>query len=123
MSNLGAYQTMTTFAKKVGGPKQLSILVAVCGYVIIRTGETGVKAIIKGIQKKNYNTAIQELKTYIVKSEGESNEGLKFKVGDRFRVMEVVEDVILIEKLGDENNPYFVSYDLLKEISDYKKEE
>lgn len=27
--------------------------------------------------------------------------------------------VVLIEKMGDTNNPYFISGDFLKEISDY----
>ena len=49
-----------------------------------------------------------------------SNEGLEFKIGDQFRVLESDKDAILIEKIGDNNNPYFVSAELLKNISDFE---
>ncbi len=45
--------------------------------------------------------------------------GLVFKVGDNFRILNHDADAILIEKLGDDNNPYFVSADFLKQISEY----
>ena len=52
-------------------------------------------------------------------SAGKSNEGLQFAVGDTFRVLEIAADAVLIEKIGDPNNPYFVSSDLLHSISDF----
>lgn len=119
MSNLGAYQAMTTLAKKVGGPVKLAILVAAGGYGVIRGGEAGVKAIVKGIKKHNEKKTTDN-KIYVVKKEGISNEGLSFNEGDKFRVLEIVEDAILIEKIGDTNNPYFVDVNLLRSISDYK---
>ncbi len=42
-----------------------------------------------------------------------------FKEGDHFKVLEEDGDSVLIELLGNDDNPYFVSKELLKEISDY----
>ena len=67
MSNLGAYQTMTTLAKKFGGPVKLGLAIAVGGYAVIRTGES-----------------------------------------------------VLVELIGNENNPYFVSADFLSSISEFE---
>lgn len=47
MSNLGFYQKMTTFAKKLGGPQKLFGVVAIGGYVILRTFEAGGKKAVK----------------------------------------------------------------------------
>ena len=58
---------------------------------------------------------------YIVDKQGVSNEGMILESGDSFNVLESDGDAVLIEKIGDSNNPYFVSSELLKEISDYKK--
>ena len=51
----------------------------------------------------------------------EKTDGLEsvFRVGDEYRVLECDEDAILIEVLGDPNNPYFVSGALLATISDF----
>jgi hypothetical protein len=55
-----------------------------------------------------------------VKKHGESNEGLVFNEGDKFIVLSQDKDAVLIEKIGDTNNPYFVSLELLLDISDFK---
>ncbi len=39
---------------------------------------------------------------------------------ETFKVLERDGNAVLIEKLGDDNNPYFVAAELLNEISDYK---
>ncbi len=122
MSNLGLYQTMTSLAKKAGGPLKLAAYVAVGGYAIIRAGETGVKVAAKQIKKRsNNNKKSKTIFEYTINTKGVSNEGLEFNVGDKFRVLETAEDAILIEKIGAPNNPYFVLYELLQSISDYKK--
>ena len=46
-----------------------------------------------------------------------SNEGLAFSVGDQYRILELDGDAALIEKIGDKNNPYFVSAKFLNSIS------
>lgn len=48
-----------------------------------------------------------------------SNEELLFVVGEQFRVREIVGDVLLIEKIGDVNKPYFVSAEVLCSISNF----
>ena len=118
MSNLGLYQTMTTIAKKVGGPKNLLLLVSVGGYGVLRLSEAGIKKLIKAIvhYKSNANASS---KLYTIHSVGVSNEGLHFNIGDTFRVLESDGDAVLIEKIGEPNNPYFVSRELLLGISDY----
>ena len=118
MSNLGLYQTMTTVAKKVGGPKNFLLLVGIGGYGVFRIGEAGIKKFIKAvIQYKNSKKISSKL--YVVHSAGESNEGLRFIAGDTFRVLESDGDAVLIEKIGEDNNPHFVSRELLLTISDY----
>lgn len=123
MSNLGAYQWLTTVAKKVGGPKNLVGIIAgtgaVTGVAIYKGGEIAVKKIKKKMNKKEQQE-ISDTIIYSVKEDGVSNEGLDFKIGDQFRVLETDKDAVLIEKIGDNNNPYFVSEELLKKISNYK---
>ena len=83
-----------------------------------------VKKGIKAIKKKRMEkkeVAKSNIRQYEVKTSGVSNEGLTFKIGEYFKVLEADGDAVLIEKIGDENNPYFVSAELLKDISDYKK--
>lgn len=123
MSNLGGYQWLTTAAKKVGGPKNLVLVIAGAGTVIYKSGEIAVKQTVKAIKRiKNKEQLLETANTkmYTVTAEGISNEGLEFKIGDQFRVLESDKDAVLIEKIGDNNNPYFVSAELLKNISDYK---
>lgn len=115
MSNLGPYQTMTTWSKKVGGPYNLAAIVAIGGYGLGKLGELGIEELKKLKYKRAKSNAI-----YSVISQGISNEGLILNVGDKFRVLESDKGAVLIEKIGDSNNPYFVSAELLRSISDYK---
>ena len=127
MSNLGGYQVFTTLAKKVGGPGNLIALIAgggaIVGGIAVKCGEFAVK---KGKQaianRKKNDSSINSDTIYTVVREAESNEGLRFKVGDSFRVLECDGDAILIELIENKNNPYFVSEKLLKEISNYPDE-
>lgn len=123
MSNLGAYQWLTSAAKKVGGPKNLVGIIAgtgaVAGVAVYKGGEIVVKKIKKKINKEELQETSDTI-IYSVTAEGVSNEGLEFKIGDQFRVLETDKDAVLIEKIGDDNNPYFVSEELLKNISNYK---
>jgi hypothetical protein len=117
MSNLGAYQWMTKTAKKVGGPANLLLLAGVAGAGIYKVGEVTVKKVVKRKRtnkRENLRTGV-----YIVSTPGRSNDGVEFIKGEQFRVLERDGDAILIEKLHDKNNPYFVSAELLRSISDY----
>lgn len=122
MSNLGAYQWLTTTAKTVGGPKNLVLIIAGTGALIYKGSEIVVKKTVKEIKKrtsKEQLAKIADTRTYTATAEGRSNEGLEIKIGDRFKVLEIDKDAVLIEKIGDSNNPYFVSAELLKNISNY----
>lgn len=122
MSNLGAYQWMTTVAKKVGGPVNLLLLTGTAGATLYKGGEIVVRKCVKIIKKhKVTKKVIEEENLYEVILDGRSKEGLEFVAGDKFRVLEVDEDSVLIEKIFDTNNPYFVSAEVLRNISDYKE--
>ncbi|KON40094.1 hypothetical protein ADS73_06740 [Lactiplantibacillus plantarum] len=121
MGNLGWYQLMTTVAKKVGGPKQLLALVAAGGYVIIRGFEAGGKKVIKLVKKDNKEKSTSKvLPAYKFIIDGKDDKGLIFSSGDVFYVAARHDDVILIEKEKDDNNPYFVSVDWLMKVSSFK---
>lgn len=121
MGNLGWYQLMTTVAKKVGGPKQLLALVAAGGYVIIRGVEAGGKKVIKLVKKDNKEKSTPKvLPAYKFIIDGKDDKGLIFSSGDVFYVAARHDDVILIEKENDDNNPYFVSVDWLMKVSSFK---
>lgn len=121
MGNLGWYQLMTTVAKKVGGPKQLLALVAAGGYVIIRGVEAGGKKVIKLVKKDNKEKSTSKvLPAYKFIIDGKDDKGLIFSSGDVFYVAARHDDVILIEKEKDDNNPYFVSVDWLMKASSFK---
>ena len=115
MSNVGAYQTMTTWSKRVGGPINLAAIIAIGGYGFGKLGELGFKKLKNLKNKKDISVAV-----YSILSQGVSNEGLVFNIGDQIRILESDKEVVLIEKIGDLNNPYYVSADLLRSISNYK---
>lgn len=121
MSNLGAYQWMTTASKKVGGPINFLLLVATTGATIYKGGEIVVRKCIRTIKShKKANIAIESKDNlYKVNIACKSNAGLEFEIGEQFRILVADGDSMLIEKIGDRNNPYFVPVKLLREISDY----
>lgn len=122
MSNLGAYQWMTSTAKKVGGPKNFIGLIAFSGAGIYKLSEIAVKQCVKAYRNHKSNKRKQfepDISIYTVTSPGESNEGVVFNQGDKFRVLEIDDEAVLIEKIGDPNNPYFVSANFLNDISNF----
>lgn len=117
MSNLGWYQILTTAAKKVGGPKNLIGILLGTG-AILGGGAVKIKnEVDKKINEKQ--KAAKAAKVYIVEKEGYSNEGLHFKKGDTFKLLEADGDVGLIEIIGDNKSPYYVSLKFLSTISNY----
>lgn len=119
MSNLGWYQTITTVSKKVGGPRNLLLLTAASGYAVLRTGEASVKKIYKTVKNLNTKKKRNESTVYDVTANGKTVEDLEFNIGEQYRILESDGDSILIEKIGDSNNPYFVSADFLSSVSDF----
>jgi hypothetical protein len=56
---------------------------------------------------------------FVVGSEADAGGGLILDVGDRFRALERDGESVLIEVLGNADNPYFVSAEILARISDF----
>ena len=121
MSNLGWYQLLTTVAKKVGGPKNLIAIIAGSGVLAGIAGTKGVEGINKKVRenKEIQRKRIESLSIYTIEKDGKSNEGLELRKGDKFKVLEKDGDAVLIDKIGDENSPYFVSGKFLCSISNY----
>lgn len=117
MSNLGEYQNMTTRSKMVGGPIIYQGLLIGAGIIIGTVGSKLPKWVSKW--KKKTKSRVHNNEIYKVKSYAVSNEGLQFSEGDTFRVLQRDKDAVLIEKTDDPDQPHFVDYELLKQISDY----
>ena len=120
MSNLGPYLVMTKLAKKVGGPINLAMLTAASGAALYKCGEVVCKRAIKAVNrsKKEKNAERITEDIYMVDSPVKFEGGLEFDSKDKFRVLASDGDSVMVEKLGDNNNPYFVSGEQLKKISD-----
>ena len=116
MGNLGWYQILTTMAKRVGGPKKLIGLLVGGGALL------GSSAVVGGLAiKKKASSELEKKKkieqaavVHTVNAEGTSNEGLHFKVGDKFKVLDIDGDAGFIEIIGNSNSPYFVSLKFLR---------
>jgi hypothetical protein len=121
MINLGFYQTMTTIARKVGGPRRLVTIIAVGGYGVIRTGEAGTKKVARAIKNRSAPCATKG-QVFRATSDGEDS-GLKIRAGDEYQVLERDGDAILIEVLGDPSSPYFVSSKFLRSVSDFPQDD
>jgi len=120
MSNLGLYQWITTASKKVGGPDKLLIMVAGGGYAVLRcvesAGKFGIKMIKKHIVQRGSHI---DVRSYTVHTGKQYMDMVTFEVGDTIRVLDSDKDVVLVEKVEDDNNPYFLPVQFLKEITDY----
>lgn len=122
MSNLGGYQWMTTTAKKLGGVENFVLAIATVGATVgVTIYESGKWCVKKLYSKKAKKQNALESKIYTIKSPGRSNNEVEFMVDDRFRIIETDGEAVLIEKMNDQNNPYFVSAELIQNISDYKE--
>lgn len=125
MSNLGFYQTITKVIKSVGGSKRfLGLVVAAAGSIGVAGGMIGYK-IGKASSKKSIKQKSEILASelFTVTSNDVDEQGLKFCTGEKYRVLGSDKDSILIEKMKDSDNPYYVSAEFLKKISDFEKVE
>ena len=118
MGNLGAYQWMTTAAKKCGGAVPFMGLILSIGASLSAACILGIEA----YQDKHHDTKNKEnLTEYVVEKNGVSNDGIHFNTGEKFRVLECIKDGVLVDKIDDPDTPYFVPHDFLSSISCYKK--
>lgn len=122
MSNLGGYQVVVTVIKKLGGPRSAAIILIGGSFAVGRSAESGIKKAFKASKaaiKKRNAACPSKGQLFKVTVDGEANIGLKLRAGDEYRVLECDEDSILIEVLNNPDNPYVVSSQFLKTISDY----
>lgn len=125
MSNLGWYQKIVTISKAAGGPEKLVGLLVGGGIVIgsaLGTGGTLLwQKVIKPLKTKKIKeiTYLENGKIFTVSVDGKDDNGLEFKIGDKYKILNRDADAILIEIIGNKNNPYFVSADFLRTISDF----
>lgn len=129
MSNLGGYQTMTTVVKALGGPTKAFVTAAavlgVAGYGVIRAGEAGGKKIVavsKEAIAKRRTSSKAAGQIFRIHTSGVDEKGVEFELGAEYRVLERDGDAILIDLMGDNNSPYFVSGVFLATISSFQPE-
>lgn len=120
MGNLGAYQAMTTLAKKVGGPKNLAAITLAVGYLVIRPAEAGVKWAAAAIRQRGVPCPTRG-QVFLVTGEGEYG-GLAVTDGDQYEVLECDGDAVLIAVRGQQDNPHFVPAEFLSSISSFPGE-
>ena len=137
MSNLGNYQRIIELSKKVGGPERFVAAVLAVGAIIgVSTDRAGTQAVKVGkaaintrrtkkaqraakpvIRERNTSGATKG-RLFAVTADGvDSSAGLSVRSGESFRVLESDGDAILIEVIGNANNPYMVSGHFLAKVS------
>ena len=114
VGNLGWYQLATSLSKKVGGPQYLASMLVGLG-VAIGHGST---RLYDYIQKKI--TEVKNSETYLFNEDTKVLDNLDVKAGTEFKVLDRDKDAVLVYIDGIENNPYFISYALLKDKTNYK---
>lgn len=119
MSNLGLYQVLTKAAKKVGGVKNLVALIGAAGYVTGKFVEFGAKGIHK-ISASRKTELSQPKTTYFISEDSDFENGLLLHIGDEFSVIAEDGETTIIEVVGNSENPYAVSTQLLIANSGYK---
>lgn len=126
MSNLGGYKTAVELIKALGGPAKAALLgvavVGTAGYGVLRLAEAGGKrgigALKHAIKKRNTPCDLKD-KVFAVRVDGMDGQGLEFSAGAEYRVLECSDDAILIELVGNDDNPHVVSGAFLATISDF----
>jgi hypothetical protein len=125
MGNLGFYQDITRLIKVLGGPKIAVPVIVAGGYVVIRVGEASVRTVLRASKTflaSRRNAEPLEGWIYVVHTDCVEVGGLMLRVGDQFRVGEQDRDAVLIDIIGDQNGPYFVSGDFLARVSNFMSE-
>lgn len=134
MSNLGAYQMVTTGIKALGGPAKAGVIVV--GSVAALVGSAyrfGVNCGVNMGDRKTVEAKVTEWvrsrfaksnahelsEVHTVSADVECGGGLMLRAGDRFRAGKVIDDMVYIEVEGSDGNPFIVSVEQLTLHSDY----
>lgn len=125
MSNLGGYAWITGFIKSVGGPeKALKYTIAAAGGIFVAGGaafagaQKGVRLLKEKLEKRASPCPTRG-ETFKIHTDGEDATGVSLRAGGEFTVLECDGPAILIQILGDADNPYFVSSEFLSMISNF----
>jgi hypothetical protein len=110
---------MTTLAKRIGGPPILMVVTMIVGWAIGRGTESGGKTIWRRFRRYSKNSTFSACEIFTVTTEADCGSGLLLRKNDKFRVLESDDDAVLIEVMGDAENPYFVSAETLAKISNF----
>ena len=134
MSNLGAYQMVTTGIKAMGGPAKAGVIVigSVLGLVgsayrfgvnhgvNMRDRQTVEAKVAEWVHSRFAQSSAHELSdVYVVSADVECGGGMVLHAGDRFCAGKVIDDMVYIEVEGSDDNPFIVSAEQLTLRSDY----
>ena len=134
MSNLGAYQMVTTGIKAMGGPAKAGLIAV--GSVLALTSSVYRFGVNRGVNMGDRQTVEAKVtewvrsrfaqfnahelsEVYTVSADVECGGGLVLHAGDRFRAGKVIDDMVYIEVEGSDDNPFIVSIEQLGQHSDY----
>ena len=134
MSNLGAYQMVTTGIKAMGGPAKAGLIAV--GSVLALTSSVYRFGVNRGVNMGDRQTVEAKVtewvrsrfaqfnahelsEVYTVSADVECGGGLVLHAGDRFRAGKVIDDTVYIEVEGSDDNPFIVSAEQLTLHSDY----
>lgn len=134
MSNLGAYQMVTTGIKAMGGPAKAGVIAV--GSVVALAGSVYRFGVNRGVNMGDRQTVEAKVAEWVrsrfaqfnahelsevhtVSADVECGGGLILRAGDRFRVGNVIDDMVYIEVEGSDDNPFIVSAEQLTLHSDY----
>jgi len=134
MSNLGAYQMVTTGIKAMGGPAKAGLIAV--GSVVALTGSVYRFGVNRGVNMGDRRTVEAKITDWLrsrfaqfnahelsevhtVSADVECGGGLMLRAGDRFRVGKAIDDMVYIEVEGSDDNPFIVSAEQLTLHSDY----
>ena len=118
--NLGDYQRVVEWSKKLGGPKRLGAVVAAGGYAVGRAIGFSYRTL-RRLAASKRSTESPPARTLTVTTGGTEG-ALEVRPGDQFRVLGHDGDAVLIERVGDPKSPYMVSEGFLRSVSDYPGE-
>lgn len=134
MSNLGAYQMVTTGIKAMGGPAKAGLIAV--GSVVALAGSVYRFGVNRGVnmgERQTFEAKVTEWvrsrfaqfnahelsEVYTVSADVECGGGLMLYAGDRFRAGKVIDDMVYIEVEGSDDNPFIVSAEQLTLHSDF----
>ncbi len=125
MGNLGGYQDITKFIKAIGGPAVAAKYAAaaagiifVAGGAVYAGGEKAIKTIRHRIETRAV-PCIWVGQVFTVNSDADAGAGLILQNGDEVRILECDSDTLLVEVIGNADNPHAISGELLQSISDF----